>query len=363
MGIQEPPVVFQPPAGEPVYFVSLIAGLEAVVADELAERVPQATILGASRGKLFYAAPGDPSVGLELLTIENVFAYAEQLTGIPHDEGGPEVIRRRMAALDLSSAVATYHSLHGRPDRPSFRITAKRSGTHEYNSMAVAAAAGAGVQKRYGWEVDLEDYDYDVRVYLTDDVALVGLRLSPEPLHQRGRIEHGAASLNPTVAQAMCRLANPEPGELFADPMCGAGTILLERARLGEPALLIGGDLFAQPLAKAAANLQAGGVRGRLVRWDARHLPVRSECVDRVVCNLPWGRRIGSHRVNRHLYPGFVRELARVLRPLGRAVLLTQEKRLITRLVDRNRHLTFSERHTLSWAGMHPTIYVVQRTD
>ncbi|MEA3403712.1 MAG: THUMP domain-containing protein, partial [Armatimonadota bacterium] len=347
--------MFRPPAGEPVYFASLIAGLEFIVADELGERMPQATVLGASRGKVFFAAPGDPSAGLDLLTIENLFAYVEQLQGISAGEDGLEVIRRRVAGLDLGSALATYHRLHGRAGRPTFRITAKRSGTHEYTSMDVAAAAGAGVQERYGWDVDLEDYDYDVRVYLTDDVALVGLRLSPEPLHRRGRIEHGAASLNPTVAQAMCRLANPQPGELFMDPMCGAGTILLERARIGGAALLVGGDLFAEPLAKAAENLQADGVGATLLQWDARHLPLRSGCVSRAVCNLPWGRRIGSHRVNRHLYPGFVRELARVLRPSGRAVLLTQEKRLITRLVDRNRRLRFGEQHTLSLSGMHPT--------
>ncbi|MFO8079526.1 MAG: THUMP domain-containing protein [Armatimonadota bacterium] len=354
------PFAVGPPPGETAYFASLIAGLEAVVVDELRERLPEATFLGASRGRVFFSTVEPPEAALTLLTIENLFAWVDQLHDLPPTRDGLEVIEQWLAGMDLDGAVQVHQALHGPRERPSFRITAHRAGEHEYNSMEVAAAAGAGVVQRYGWDVDLEEYDYDVRVYVSDDTAVAGVRLTPEPLHRRSRVRHGAASLNATVAHAMCRLTKPRAGEVVVDPMCGAGTILVERARLPGPALLIGGDLFIEPVKMARTNTSAADVAAEVMQWDARHLPLARDSVDAVISNLPWGRRIGSHTVNRHLYPGFVRELARVLRPGGRAALLTQEKRLITRLVGKNSRLRIVREDHLSLSGTHPAIYLVE---
>ncbi len=358
--IQQPPIDLRGAGDSPTYFVTLIAGLEPIAADEITQRLPDARLLGALRGKLFFAWDGPPAAGADLLTVEHLLACVAQLCGIPADERGPQYIEAQIRELDLTRALALYHELHGEPDRPSFRITASRSGSHEYNSLEIAAAAGAGVVQRYGWDVDLEQYDYDLRVYVTDDTAVVGLRLTEEALHRRARVKHAAASLNATVAAAMCRLAGQPGDEVFCDPMCGAGTVLIERARLGGDPLLVGGELFEEPLAMALTNLRSAAVRANLVRWDARHMALATQSVDRLVCNMPWGRRVGSHRVNRHLYPGFVRGLSRVLAPDGRAVLLTQERRLLTRLIGRSSRLRFVAQHTLSLGGLYPVIYVVE---
>jgi 23S rRNA G2445 N2-methylase RlmL len=362
VAVSDEPFPIEPPPGETPYFATLIAGLETVVVDELRERLPAATLLGAMRGKVFFSTVEPPEAALTMLTIENLFAYVDQLRELPPAEAGLELIEDWLAGMDLDGAVAIHRTLDGPRPNPSFRITASRSGEHEYNSMDVAAAAGAGVVERYGWDVDLEEYDYDVRVYVTGESAVAGLRLTPEPLHRRSRVEHGAASLNATVGAAMCRLTQPREGEVVLDPMCGAGTVLVERARLADPRLLIGGDLFIEPVRKARTNVGAADIDACLLNWDARKLPLAGGSVDSVICNMPWGRRIGSHRVNRHLYPGFVRELARILRPDGIAALLTQEKRLITRLVGREAGLRIAAEHHLSLSGTHPAIYLVRPT-
>lgn len=351
-----------PPDGDTPYFATLILGLEAIAADELRECLPAATLLGAMQGKLFFSCPTGPAAALELLTIENLFAYLDQILDLPPTRDALHLVEEWMAATDLQRALELHHSLHDAPRQPSFRITALRSGEHAYTSPEIAAAAGAGVVRRYGWRVDLTGYDYDIRVYVTGQTALAGLRLSPEALHERARVGHTAASLNATVAHAMCRLTSPEAGEVVVDPMCGAGTILVERNRLTRPRLLIGGDLFARPLQVARGNLDAAGVDAQLLQWDARRLPLERHSVDAVICNPPWGRRIGSHRVNRHLYPGFVRELERVLRRAGRAVILTQEKRLISRLLGRSSRLQVVREEHLTLSGTHPAIYLVRRS-
>jgi 23S rRNA G2445 N2-methylase RlmL len=119
--------------------------------------------------------------------------------------------------------------------------------------------------------------------------------------------------------------------------------------------------MFGHPVAMAARNLAAAAVPATLCRWDARALPVATETVDKTICNPPWGRRAGSHTANRHLYPGFVRQIARVLRVGGVAVLLSLEKGLLTGLVERHSLLRVARFLTVSVGGLHPSIYVVRK--
>lgn len=64
-----------------------------------------------------------------------------------------------------------------------------------------------------------------------------------------------------------------------------------------------------------------------VAHWDATRLPLRSQCVDAVVTDLPFGKRLGKKADNRVLYYESLVELARVTRmKTGRAVLLTWDK-------------------------------------
>ena len=66
---------------------------------------------------------------------------------------------------------------------------------------------------------------------LVHDRCTLKIDTSGEHLHKRGwRVESGPAPLRETLAARMLRLANWQPGEALVDPMCGAGTILIEAA-------------------------------------------------------------------------------------------------------------------------------------
>jgi len=69
------------------------------------------------------------------------------------------------------------------------------------------------------------------------------LRLSDERLRHRDyKVAHMPGSLRPSVAAALGWLSEPAPDDIVLDPMCGAGTVLIERAYLGRYQQLIGGD-------------------------------------------------------------------------------------------------------------------------
>jgi 23S rRNA G2445 N2-methylase RlmL len=109
----------------------------------------------------------------------------------------------------------------------------------------------------------------------------------------------------------------------------------------------------------AAGNLARRGHPGDLVRADAAHLPVGTGAADRVVANLPFGKRVGSHRVNEALYPAALAEIARVLPGGGRAVLLTDDKRLFRETVQRTRLVRVVKEIVLARGGLHPSAYVL----
>jgi len=143
--------------------------------------------------------------------------------------------------------------------------------------------------------------------------------------------------------------------------MCGAGTIPIERHDAMPGGLILAADKYELPLSQARANLAAFGAPGALMRSDAITMPLAAGCVDKIVSNLPWGRRIGSHKIDQWLYPRFLSEASRVLRPGGMMVLLTLERRLILGLLERRGEFELLSRLMVDVSGMHPSIYVLRR--
>ncbi|MGH3384008.1 MAG: TRM11 family SAM-dependent methyltransferase, partial [Nocardioidaceae bacterium] len=156
------------------------------------------------------------------------------------------------------------------------------------------------------------------------------------PLHRSSRfpaMRRLPASTNPLIAADLAHLLQPRPGHVVYDPFCGSGTLLVEVHALDSALTLLGSDRAAAALVAAAANRHLFPP-GRLLRADAVRLPVATDSVDRVISNIPFGKRVGSHAGNLELYPGFLGELNRVLRADGRAVLLTEDKTLFRRSVQ-----------------------------
>jgi tRNA (guanine6-N2)-methyltransferase len=204
----------------------------------------------------------------------------------------------------------------------------------------------------HGWVNAPEAWDVNVEPGAVEIGALF--------LTQRfGELLRTPASTNPVVAAVMVRLAKIEPGQLVVDPFCGAGTLLVYAAEMARPGRLIGLDAQARWLRMAAENLTRRRHTGTLIRADAGHLPLGTGRVHRVIANLPFGKRVGSHRVNEALYPAALAEIARVLPGGGRAVLLTDDKRLFRETVQRTRLVRVVKEVVLARGGLHPSVYVV----
>lgn len=80
---------------------------------------------------------------------------------------------------------------------------------------------------------NVKPYDPDLQLnfFLQQDRAVLSIDTSGSPLHKRGyRQEAGGAPLQETLAAALLKLANYTGDEIFLDPCCGSGTLLIEAA-------------------------------------------------------------------------------------------------------------------------------------
>lgn len=146
------------------------------------------------------------------------------------------------------------------------------------------------------------------------------------------------------------------------DPCGGVGTIPIVDA-LVRPGSGLVVDLSTESIELAQNNIRSFSLEDRVFAevGDATDLDLADGCVDRVVSDVPFGKKIGSTQANDSLYPGLVAELARVLADDGRAILITDDKRRFADVVARNRSLKIVKETPLRYNGVTPTAFSISR--
>lgn len=349
-----------------LFAAQVIPGLEQVAWEEIRQRLTGASRVADARELVLFRWHGSPSALLELRTTEDVFAvvdYSNDL-GLAYRD-----LRAYAQKLRLRRAWDTAAELYRRTrprkvKRTTFRVVAQMWGRHGFRRVDAQRAVEGVVAARFPrWKWVSDEAHLEVWLHLQPSFVMTGVRLSDRTMrHRRYKIAHLPASLRPTLAAALVFLSQPRPGDRFCDPMCGAGTILIERAMAEQYAGLWGGDRDATAIVAARANI---GPRHRpltLHRWDAGRLPLADASLDRLVTNLPFGKQIGTPETNRLLYRDFFRETARVLRTGGKAVILTGQHELVRQGLAARPKLHKTREIAVRVLGQPAHIYVIVRT-
>jgi len=191
------------------------------------------------------------------------------------------------------------------------------------------------------------------------------IRLTPRPLSVRTwRVADMKGALNGAVAHAMVRLTKPQATDQFLNLACGSGTLLIERLLAAPARRVIGCDIAPSALQYAEQNLRAAQVDAvvEVHPWDARSLNLPAASVDAICADLPFGIAVGAHEQNVVHYPQILAEAARVAKAQSRFVLMTQEVTLMADLLRDAPAWKVLEEIKLDLRGLHPRIYVLQRT-
>ena len=313
-------------------------GLESIAADEIEEELG-GEVKRTGPGFVVFRVPEVDLSLLRLRTTEDVFLYAWGTDSLTYRAADLDTIRRWTAReVDWPQSLRIHHAIRPKPKgRPTYRLVAQMTGEHGYRRKDALEALAQGLAGKLpeSWRYADEDAALEVWLTIHGATAICGVRLSDRTMrHRTYKIEHQRASLRPTLAAALVRLAEMRPGQTFLDPTCGAGTILAEAlATLGAsrpPSTVCGGDIDRTAVRMASINLRRLG-RALLCRWDAARMPLAEARVDRIVTNPPFGKQHGRPEEIGPLYRRLILEYDRVLKPSGRAVLLVSE---FPRLLD-----------------------------
>jgi 23S rRNA G2445 N2-methylase RlmL len=345
-------------SGAPLYFAHTVPGIEDLAAAEL-ERLGASvreTLAGFDKRDsiVVFASPG-PELALKARLLEDVFALVLDAP-VPPRKATARALALMVEQPALERALLLHHAVRpkaGRTYKTVARVAGRQSFKRENLEVALARAVGTMLPR---WSEADGKASLEVWAHIVGERALVGVRVSGDELAQRRyKRAHLPASLKPTVAAALVALSEPRPDDVFLDPMCGAGTVLRERADAGR-ALVLGGDIDAAALEAAITN---AGRSARLACWDAANLPLRDRSVDAIICNPPYGRQHEAARGLERLYARATREMARVLRPDGRCVLLTGEPALLFRVLPPP--LRVVSRRRILLRGLPVTAFVMVR--
>ena len=368
------------------YYALVVPGLEDIAAAELkgaGATVTETISRVDKRDGFVLFRTDDVDAALRCGTLEDVFQVVLDASS-PPARGAPRQAARGLERAAIERALLTHNALRPGKRGRSYKVVARVAGQHPFRREDVEhafARALDGMLAKWVPARDRAALELWVHVIGPPPAArprgprpapsrppatrakpgprriIAGVRLSDDTLAQRAwKQAHLPASLKPTVARALVRLADLRRGEAVADPMCGAGTILREAAESSWGLTLLGGDI--DPTALAAATVNAGK-QASLAWWDACQLPLGDRTVDAVVTNPPYGRQHEVVAGLDRLYRRLTRECARVLRPGGRAVVLTGEPTTLLEALPKN--LRVRSKRRLLLRGLPVTAFVIVR--
>jgi tRNA (guanine6-N2)-methyltransferase len=325
----------------PALYAHVQPGLEPVAADELTRDL-QAEVKRTDRGVVVFRVDEITPKLLKLRCTEDVFLLAWGSDSLTYKAADLATITRWTAKkVDWPALFKLHHSIRPKTKgKPTFHLVAQMQGEHGYRRVDALDAMADGLSGFVpaGWLPAEENAWLEIWLTITGKTAVCGLRLSDRTMrHRTYKTDHIAASLRPTVAASMARLAGIGPEMSVLDPMCGAGTILAESIALCEQRRVrdvkyLGGDVDAQAKYCTEQNIGRNS-QVHIDQWDSAELPIESHTIDRIICNPPFGKQLENPEKIPGLYQACAIEWDRVLKNGGRAVLLVSEQEVLNEVI------------------------------
>jgi 23S rRNA G2445 N2-methylase RlmL len=356
------------------YYVQTMPGVEEIAWLEIRDKLPGAkfgeTVFAKEQnGLLIFSYAGDTADLFQLRTVEDVFVLAVSLEKVPRTRQVlPQITEMVGETAVFQQAIDIAMPIRKQVGRPSYRVISRLYGSHEIYRKELGAAVEAGMKNRYPrWRLVDDHAMLEIWINLLGSRLVGGIRLTDRTMrHRFNKPVELKAALRPSVAAAMIHLTQPAEDDIFLDPMCGSGTLLMERRFAGVYDQMLAGDIVRDHVWATRQNVEAlrkeppGNFS--TLQTNATQLPLATGSITKVATNLPFGKQIGSPKALKKLYPAFFRELERVLGGNGRAIVLSSEYDLVKDAVRTCPNLEILTGYSIAVLGQWGRIYIMHRS-
>lgn len=163
------------------YWASVIPGTEAIVIDELKEKLPgvrQVHAEGARRGsRVHFEYRQSPRKLLELYGVQSVSAVLQEWQDVTVGRPGLERLTAHMAGLDLTPAKRLARALRPETDTESFQLSVTLQGRHRFGPGELSAGIRTALAERQNVRAGGGPAVLQLQVHVQGRRALAGLRV------------------------------------------------------------------------------------------------------------------------------------------------------------------------------------------
>ncbi|WP_173862838.1 methyltransferase domain-containing protein [Salinigranum rubrum] len=238
----------------------------------------------------------------------------ERIRGLAYTHRAAELVGHGDASVESARALLSAASID-RTGSVAVRARDVRSATG-VSTREAEIELGSVLTDR-GFSVDLDDPDHVLCAWFSGETCLLGWQVAESvrdfstrqptdrPFFQPG-------SMDPLDARWAANVAGGGNERRIVDPMCGTGGFLIEAGLVGSE--VVGVDAQWKMTRGARENLAAYlGGEYEILRGDATALPLRDDCADGVVVDVPYGRqsKVATHSLS-DLVSGALDEAARI---------------------------------------------------
>ena len=252
---------------------------------------------------------------------------------------GRSPITRMMRAFDRRILSAALLSSQLVRRAKSFRIVTSSENRLSVPDKRARAAVESVICKALHVPVSRAAADLEIWfLYRREGVGFILLRLTRRRATEK-TLNRG--ELKPEMGNLLCSISEPSPDDVFLDPFCGFGAIVMERAVSFPARKIYGIDSSREKINQLRNKIRKIHLRAvnkiSLQVGDSRNLSgVPENSVSKIVTDPPWGDFNYSADSIIDLYRGFITALPRIMIPGGIAVLLVGRDGPTVELISAN---------------------------
>ncbi|MCE2400082.1 methyltransferase domain-containing protein [Candidatus Poribacteria bacterium] len=348
-----------------IYSIFVTAGLENIARQEIIARfgdTEQFKIVMRKPQRIVFQYSGNPKDLLSLRTAEHLFVVIKHIPKMTRSRSSLTAIKSSLKRFNFTDTLACCRQVGvSMRRRIPFRVISRMSGFRNFQKRDLQQVVERVLIDR-GWQFTQSNSGLDVWAEVHGQDAYISIKLSKSDMAQRSRKQaRRSESIKPTLAYGMVWLSQLHPNDIFLDPMCGTGTILLERALAARYRYLIGGDISKDALQATQKNFGRRHQPRQFFHWNAQSLPVQPNSIDKIVCYLP----ILENNINSsqfaNLYKKCLLQFEEALKPKGKMVLLTLQPAVLHKMLKQQQSLKIGQRISVDVGGKKGKIFVIRK--